>query len=402
MKAPTLLFTTSAVMTVWVFLAVAPLVALTSNANIEPLNGSSGDDLPPIIATDLTPEEAYQRGRKSFSIDTPSAQERAEKWLRSAAERGHLTAQHHLFVLLDRGQFGENLRSPEARQWLVKAALAGSMLSQGSLGSLYLNGGEHVAQDYDKARYWLELSAAQNGAYAMINLGKMYRDGLGVEADEAKAFEYYRRSWEEADSAFSVSPGSSSNDEAATEGMWEYARILRFSDHIYMENQLEEAVRIFRFLASDQGGSPEAQMQYGLALANGIGVEQNEYEAIRWYLKAAARGNADAMNNLSVMFAMGRGAEKSQDTSFVWALRAAREGHPVATAKVGLFLVRGDAPSVGSDLEAALSWILLAAKRGHEPSKHYLTQEYGEDYRERLAGLWVEPEELFTRYATIF
>ena len=61
MKASTLLCTTSAVMTVWVFLAVAPLVALTSNANIEPFNGSSGDDLPPIVATDLTPEEAYQR-----------------------------------------------------------------------------------------------------------------------------------------------------------------------------------------------------------------------------------------------------------------------------------------------------------------------------------------------------
>ena len=87
MKASTLLFTTSAVMTVWVFLAVAPLVALNSYANVEPLNGSSGDDLPPIVATDLTPEEAYQRGQEFFSIDTPSAQERAEKWLRSAAER---------------------------------------------------------------------------------------------------------------------------------------------------------------------------------------------------------------------------------------------------------------------------------------------------------------------------
>ncbi|SVC96350.1 uncharacterized protein METZ01_LOCUS349204, partial [marine metagenome] len=322
-----------------------------------------------------------------FFTDTPAAQERAEKWLRSAAEQGHLTAQHHLFVLLDRGQFGENLRSPEARQWLVKAALAGSMLSQGSLGTLYFNGGDLFAQDYDKARYWFELSAAQNGAYAMINLGRMYRDGLGVEADEAKAVEYYGRSWKEADSAFAVGPGSSSHDEAATEGMWEYARILRYSDHVYMENQLEEAVRIFRFLASDQGGSPEAQMQYGLALANGIGVEQNEYEAIRWYLKAAARGNGDAMNNLSVMFAMGRGAEKDQEASFVWALRAAREGHPLATAKVGNFLSGGEAP----DLEAALSWMLLAAERGEESAKHFLTQEYGEDYRQRLASLWVEP-----------
>ena len=169
-----------------------------------------------------------------------------------------------------------------------------------------------------------------------------------------------------------------------------------------MENQLEEAVRIFRFLASDQGGSPEAQMQYGLALANGIGVEQNEYEAIRWYLKAAARGNADAMNNLSVMFAMGRGAEKDQEASFVWALRAAREGHPIATTKVGGFIVRGEAPGDGPDYEAALSWFLLATERGEESSEHFLTQEYGEDYRQRLASLWVEPEELFARYATIF
>ncbi|SVB91858.1 uncharacterized protein METZ01_LOCUS244712 [marine metagenome] len=35
MKAPTLLFTTSAVMTVWVFLAVAPLVALNGQLKRE-------------------------------------------------------------------------------------------------------------------------------------------------------------------------------------------------------------------------------------------------------------------------------------------------------------------------------------------------------------------------------
>ena len=395
-------FTTRKGMTLFAMIAAAPLAAVIGNANIEPLSGSSGDDLPPIVATDLTPEEAYQRGQEFFSVDTPSAQERAEKWLRSAAERGHLTAQHHLFVLLARGQFGDGELTPEAQEWLVKAAHAGSMLSQGSLGTQYFNGSAFIEKDYDKARYWFELSAAQNGAYAMINLGRMYRDGLGVEADEAKAFEYYRRSWKEADSAFAVSPGSSSHNEAAIEGMWEYARILRFSDHVYMENQLEEAVRIFRFLASDQGGSPEAQMQYGLALANGIGVEQNEYEAIRWYLKAAARGNEDAMNNLSVMFAMGRGAEKDQEASFVWALRAAREGHPIATTKVGGFIVRGEAPGDGPDYEASLSWFLLAAERGEESSEHFLTQEYGEDYRQRLEALWVKPEQLFARYATIF
>ena len=143
-------------------------------------------------------------------------------------------------------------------------------------------------------------------------------------------------------------------------------------------------------------------MQYGLALANGIGVEQNEYEAIRWYLKAAARGNADAMNNLAVMFALGRGAEKSQEASFAWALRAAREGHPVATAKVGGFIIGGDAPGVGPDHEAGLSWFLLAAERGEESSEHFLTQEYGEDYRQRLEALWIKPEQLFARYATIF
>lgn len=62
----------------------------------------------------------------------------------------------------------------------------------------------------------------------------------------------------------------------------------------------EDAVTIWQELAAE--GVADAQYNYGLALFNGLGVEQSEERGVYWWQKAAKNGHADAKYNVEVFF----------------------------------------------------------------------------------------------------
>ena len=59
---------------------------------------------------------------------------------------------------------------------------------------------------------------------------------------------------------------------------------------------------------------------------NGKGVQQDDAEAIRWYLKAAQQGHADAQNNLGLMYQNGKGVKQDDAEAIKWYLKAAEQG----------------------------------------------------------------------------
>jgi TonB family protein len=65
-------------------------------------------------------------------------------------------------------------------------------------------------------------------------------------------------------------------------------------------------------------------------LANGEGVAQNHAEAVHWYRKAAAKGNADAQRSLGMCFATGQGVAKDPVQAAVWLNLAADQQDPLA------------------------------------------------------------------------
>ena len=164
-------------------------------------NATIKESLTP-AAVEISADAAFVRGKKSFLINTPEYQSHAEKWLRIAAVKGHLKAQHHLALVLSHGLFGDGIVTPEALEWFQEAARGGYDLSQNSLGVMYYRG-HLLEQDYAKSRYWYQRSAAQGNAYALLNLGIMYQKAVGVKTDEAKALEYFRQCWEDAEPAWS-------------------------------------------------------------------------------------------------------------------------------------------------------------------------------------------------------
>jgi hypothetical protein len=69
--------------------------------------------------------------------------------------------------------------------------------------------------------------------------------------------------------------------------------------------------------------------QYGLGnmYRQGLGVTQDDREAIRWYRLSAVQGNADAQFNLGAMYDNGRGVVKDHVRGNMWLNLAADKGN---------------------------------------------------------------------------
>lgn len=85
--------------------------------------------------------------------------------------------------------------------------------------------------------------------------------------------------------------------------------------------------------AAEQGFA-EAQFNVGLMYAQGNGVAQDYAQAAQWYEKAAKQGHADAQNNLAVRYASGSGVARDLDQARHWFAQAALNGHPTAAASL--------------------------------------------------------------------
>ena len=88
-------------------------------------------------------------------------------------------------------------------------------------------------------------------------------------------------------------------------------------------------------MAADQG-NPEAQCQLGLMVAQGLGVEQNFEEAVRWCSLSAARGNVQAQFNLAYFYAHGEGVEQDKLLAYMWTRISDKSGYLYAKQNLPL------------------------------------------------------------------
>ncbi len=160
--------------------------------------------------------------RLYFGEGCPRDHDRGLEWIKKAADNGHSDAQ---FILGDIA-YGMEEREEAVRWWMLagtakhpkalfwlgvlclegtppdhgqaalyfdEAAEKGNEEAMTALGRLYQAGGGPVKQSYSRALKWFKKAAAQGDALAMRHLAVLYREGLGTDADEAKATECLRK-----------------------------------------------------------------------------------------------------------------------------------------------------------------------------------------------------------------
>ena len=124
----------------------------------------------------------YRDGRGAKRNDA-----KAMAWYRRAAEQGYAPAEYNLGLMYAQGE-GAKRDPATAEKWFRRAADHGSVEAQVKLGEIAVGGG-----NYEGAFLWFSKAADQDDADAAFNVGSLYFTGKGVEKDEAKAAEYYRK-----------------------------------------------------------------------------------------------------------------------------------------------------------------------------------------------------------------
>ena len=287
--------------------------------------------------------------------------------LLGAAEGGDAEAQYELAVAYAEGRVDvdDDERKEQALLWWTRAASQGHAGAMAELGSLYMG------TDDVMALRWLRPAAEEGHGGAQINLGHMYAEGLGVPKDDAEAARLFRL--------------------AAEQG---FAQAQYNLGVMYLQGQgvpkdTAEAVRWFR-LAADQGhpdavtalrrteptntlpsspeaaekGDAEAQYSLGQRYDYGLGVEEDDAEAGRWYRLAAEQGHAEAQHSLGLRYALGQGVEKDDAEAVRWYRLAAEQGHGGAQFLLGNRYEIGS--GVERDFNEAVRWYRLAAENGHD------------------------------------
>lgn len=165
----------------------------------------------------------------------------------------------------------------EARKYVSDWAYKGDMTAQLFLGVDY-----EYQKDYEKAIYWFEKAGAQGCGESLFTIGKFYFDGLGVEQNSQKAFEYWLKAAQLGDDVAMVWVGN-----------------IYWLGFEVVDVDYYEAFRYYKMAA--ELGNSDGQYHVGDCYQRGLGVKKDIEKAKEWYRHAAAQGDKRAIEELKNM-----------------------------------------------------------------------------------------------------
>jgi TPR repeat protein len=105
-------------------------------------------------------------------------------------------------------------------------------------------------------------------------------------------------------------------------------------------------------------GDAEAQHRLAIMYQNGLGVAQNDAEAVKWMRAAAEQGHALAQHGMGFMYLEGECVEKDPAEAAKWFTLAAEQG--LAGSQTTLAMMYEEGNGVEQDAETARKWYAKA------------------------------------------
>jgi TPR repeat protein len=128
-------------------------------------------------------------------------------------------------------------------------------------------------------------------------------------------------------------------------------------------------------------GNPRTQYHLGVKFQNGIGLPQDNKEAVKWFQLAAEQGLAKAQYNLGIMYFKGRGVIQHYKEAVKWYRLAAEQGLAEAQSNLGFMHEKGQ--GVPQDNAIAHMWFNIASANGNSKSG---------EWRDERAGLMTQAD----------
>lgn len=147
---------------------------------------------------------------------------------------------------------------------------------------------------------------------------------------------------------------------------------IRQQEYAAETKKLEEEAKAN--LKKAEAGNVMAMVKVGETyLSSDYGFQQNYKEALRWFQKAADKGNPEAMGLIAAMYSRGD-IEKDNEEAFKWALKAAEKGDLDSQYLVGLSYYKGQGTE--ENLSKAIQWLSKAMDHGHSEAKDTLVEMF--------------------------
>jgi hypothetical protein len=174
--------------------------------------------------------------------------------------------------------------------------------------------GDGLPQDYAEAARWFRLAAEQGNSWAQCNLGTLYAEGHGVPKAWREAVKWWRLAADQGHVTSQFNLGNwYSNQGRDLKTAAEYYRQAAEQGH----ERAAEALR----LAADEG-EVWAELNFAKLQVNA----GNYQHALKWFRRAARKGNPNACGNLGLLYFRGQGVKQNYAYASAWLNLAVRHG----------------------------------------------------------------------------
>jgi TPR repeat protein len=249
-------------------------------------------------------------------------------------------------------------KNPDAAtEWFRKAADQGDPVAQNSLGVLY-HSGSGVPKDFEQAFSWYMKAATQKYGPGVFNVAISYYNGEGVPEDSVTAYAWMLLAQELGEKEGQDAAQRTAEELAgrAADGELKLATMLDEGKDVPKD---EVAAAKWYRLAADHA-SAEAQVKYGLMLADGRGgLPKDPEQAFHFMLRAADQKFGPAMFTVGYAYQRGTlGQPVDIKKAMTWYEGAAAAGHPGAMVNLGLMYADGTAGP--PNYKEAYFWLYMA------------------------------------------
>ncbi|MDX8387350.1 MAG: tetratricopeptide repeat protein [Ghiorsea sp.] len=313
------------------------------------------------------------------------------------ANAGDSEAQYMLAIMYKEGR-GLEKNTDKQIFWLRKAAKKGYLEAQFALGQ-----GLAKTESWSDALYWLKKSAQQGHAQAGYSIAPLLTKTKARQSANKGAWRwlYHGLQMNHPKAIYNLSTALNSASLGLPKSKYNYGSWLEQSaigglteaqnDYaVYLQTQHKDAKQSVAWFHKAAVKDVKAQFNLGLVYARGDGITPNDDEAIRWWKKAEANGNAQARTMLGLFYNLGRGVGRSEKDAVDWYLKAAEAGDQNAIYNLAILYLNGR----GIDLDYAKSakYFEQLAKQGDTEAQNTLASLFlegkGIKYSPKTAVHW--------------
>lgn len=246
---------------------------------------------------------------------------------------------------------------------------------------LWYYDGIHVDRDYARAFDWWKKASLKKDARAIANLGRCYQYGHGVERDSVDAIRLYSKS---------IKEGNIMLLEQRVDSAPKNTFDAMLAGHCYQEafgvrRDWAKAAEYYS-MAADMG-SVDGMRLAGVALLN---CNKNE-QAFKYFKMGARHDDLTCLFWAGKMLLGDMEIPEDKEQAVVFLLKAAEGGMPAAQTEMGYLYAEGN--GVAKNLTQAAQWYRKAALQGHARGMwaygHALKDGYGTDRNYSQALFWM-------------